>query len=135
MKTHSNKPAQLCVAAFALLTLASCVAPDGYVGQGYASQNNGLSIYRTLPPGYAGNAYYHGNRYYSGGRYETGAYNYQGRRYDSRYQHGNGQYLYGGHHQHHPGNHSSPGHRSHVSTLPNGGPGMGLFPGGNLWRP
>ena len=88
----------------------------------------------TLPVGYAGNAYYHGNRYYSGGRYETGAFNYQGRRYDNRYQQGNGSYLYGGQYQHYPGQSSSQGRGSHASLSPVRGPGSGFLPGFSPFR-
>lgn len=64
--------------------------PRGY-GGGYVT-------YTTLPPNFAGSAYYYNNRYYAGGRYEAGRYTNQGRTYTGRYYH-NGQYLYGGAHR------------------------------------
>lgn len=126
MKSHSPPPFLLLVTAFAALGLASCVVPgsydDGsYGSRGRSSYSSGVGIFTTLPVGYAGNAYYHGNRYYSGGRYETGAFNYQGRRYDNRYHQGNGSYLYGGQHQHYPGHSSSHGRGSHASLMPGAG--------------
>ena len=135
MKSHSTSPPLLLVTAIAALGLASCVVPgsydDGsYGSRGRSSYSSGVGIFTSLPPGYAGNAYYHGNRYYSGGRYETGAFNYQGRRYDNRYQQGNGSYLYGGQHQHYPGQSSSHGRGSHASLRP----GAGFMPGFSPFR-
>lgn len=88
--------------------MTSCVDP-GYAGNGYGS---GYNTYSTLPRNYSGSAYLYNNRYYSGGQYQTGRYSYQGRNYDSRYFH-NGQYYYGGNHQHYQGD----GH-NHGSLLP-----------------
>lgn len=135
MKPPSTSPPLLLVTAFAALGLASCVVPGSYADGSYGSRgrssySSGIGIYSTLPVGYAGNAYYHGNRYYSGGRYETGAFNYQGRRYDNRYQQGNGSYLYGGQHQHYPGQSSSHGRGSHASLRP----GAGFMPGFSPFR-
>jgi hypothetical protein len=135
MKPYSTSPPRLLVTAFAVLGLASCVVPGPYNNgrygsRGYSSYNSGIGVYSSLPPGYSGNAYYHGNRYYSGGRYETGSFNYQGRRYDNRYQHSDGSYLYGGQHQHYPGSNSSPRHISHDSNHSSRWLGNGSF-----WRP
>lgn len=134
MKPHSTSPPLLLVTAFATLGLASCVVPGSYANRGYSPYGSGIGIFTTLPPGYAGNAYYHGNRYYSGGRYETGSFNYQGRRYDNRYQQGNGSYLYGGQYQHYPGQSSSQGRGSHASLSPVRGPGSGFLPGFSPFR-
>lgn len=132
MKTHSTVPSLLLVTACAALGLASCVVPGSYGSRGYASSTSGYGVYNALPPGYAGSAYYHGNRYYSGGRYETGSFNYQGRRYDSRYQQGNGQYLYGGQHQHYADRSGTPRYDNHAHLSP----GAGFIPGtGPSWRP
>jgi hypothetical protein len=134
MKPHCTSPPLLLVTAFAVLGLASCVVPGSYGSRGYSTYSSG-GVYRALPPGYAGNAYYHGNRYYSGGRYETGSFNYQGRRYDNRYLQGNGSYLYGGQHQHHPGSNSSSRHASRASITPSRGSSAGFFPGTGLSWP
>jgi hypothetical protein len=132
MKPHSSPPPRLLITAFALLGLASCVAPGNHSNGGFGSggaYSRGIGVYSSLPPGYTGDAYHHGNRYYSGGRYETGSFNYQGRRYDNRYQQGNGSYLYGGEHQHYPGQSSSHDRGSHASLSPVRGPGAGFLPG------
>jgi hypothetical protein len=135
MKPHSTSPPLLLVTAFAALGLAACVVPGGYDGGGYGSRerssySSGIGVYTSLPVGYSGNAYHHGNRYYSGGRYETGSFNYQGRRYDNRYQQSSGQYLYGGQHQHYPGQSSSHDRGSHASFRP----GAGFQPGYSPFR-
>ena len=70
-------------------------------------RGGGYMTYNTLPPNYAGTAYYYDNRYYAGGRYETGRYTNQGRAYTNRYYH-NGQYLYGGAHQQHAVRNANP---------------------------
>jgi len=135
MKPHSSTPPRLLITAFALLGLASCVVPGNHSNGGFGSR--GIGVYSSLPPGYTGDAYYHGNRYYSGGRYETGSFNYLGRRYDNRYQQGNGSYLYGGQHQHYSGQLSSH-HRGSPGLSHTAGHGRstGFYPGtGPSWRP
>jgi len=79
------------MAAFAL---SSCNS-SGHYAERRAPASGGYVTYASLPPNYAGNAYYYNNRYYAGGRYESGRYTHGGRRYTTRYYH-NGQYLYGG---------------------------------------
>jgi hypothetical protein len=125
MKPHVITPALLLAAATFALGLTSCEVPVGYSNRGYSSYGNG--IYNTLPLGYSGSAYYHNNRYYSGGRYQQGNFNYQGHSYNGRYQHGNGQYLYGGQQQHH-GKSTFSGRGSHPSFQPSHS-SAGFFPG------
>lgn len=129
MKLHLNPPSLLLVTAITVLGLTSCDVPigygnTGYNNRGYSAYGNG--IYTSLPFGYSGNAYYHNNRYYSGGRYQTGSYTYQGRRYNNRYQHGNGQYLYGGQNQYH-GRGTATGPATHSSFRSSRN--QGFFPG------
>ena len=86
------------------VSMSSCMVydyPGGYYG-GPVAPPVVVGTYASLPPGYAGDAYYYRNRYYCGGDYQHGRYNYGGRYYTDRYYHG-GHYYYGGNHQHHGG--------------------------------
>ncbi len=86
--------------AFVAISLSSCVVDPMYDGSGYAGNySSGYNTYNTLPGNYVGGAYFPPGRY-TDGRYQTGSYAYQGRPYSNRYFY-NGQYLYGGSHQHH----------------------------------
>ena len=85
------------------ISMSSCVVydyPGGYGGP--VAPPVVVGTYATLPPGYAGDAYYYGNRYYYGGAYQTGRYYYRGRYYANRYCH-SGHYYYGGNYRHYGG--------------------------------
>lgn len=56
-----------------------------------------VAVVKTLPPGYAGDAYFYGGNYYVGGVLEPGPFLYGGVTYENRYVH-DGRYLYGGRH-------------------------------------
>ncbi len=92
----------LLLPALATLSLTSCVVPGAYPDAGVSTVGVSYGSYATLPPGYAGDAYFYGGRYYSGGRYENGSYHDHGRAYTNRYYH-DGRYYYGGRHESHDG--------------------------------
>jgi len=128
MKPYMIPPALLLAVATLTLGLTSCEVPVGYSNNSYSNRGySSYGIYNTLPLGYSGSTYYHNSRYYSGGRYQSGIFNYRGHSYNGRYQHRNGQYLYGGQQQHH-GSSSSSGRSSHTSFKPSRS-SSGFIPG------